>query len=129
MTIAIIGGAGFIGTRLSKRLDNSKIDFNVYDKNISSSQNIIYADVVNSNSLEQLKGNDTIINLAAEHRDDVEPKSKYDDVNVQGAMNICNAARKFSINKINRLFHIWFCFLHLVDFCFWLYLTGFFASF
>ena len=100
MTIAIIGGAGFIGTRLSKRLDNSKIDFNVYDKNISSSKNIIYADVVNSNSLEQLKGNDTIINLAAEHRDDVEPKSKYDDVNVQGAMNICNAARKFSINKI-----------------------------
>jgi nucleoside-diphosphate-sugar epimerase len=43
---------------------------------------------------------DTIINLAAVHRDDIEPKSRYDDVNVQGSRNICNAARKYGINKI-----------------------------
>ena len=42
----------------------------------------------------------TIINLAAVHRDDVRPLSRYDDVNVQGAKNICEAARKHEINQI-----------------------------
>ena len=50
--------------------------------------------------MEQLKNVDTIINLAAEHRDDVKPLSRYYDVNVQGAMNLCNAARKYGIKKI-----------------------------
>ena len=43
---------------------------------------------------------DTIINLAAVHRDDVRPLSRYDDVNVQGALNVCEAARKHGINRI-----------------------------
>jgi nucleoside-diphosphate-sugar epimerase len=47
-----------------------------------------------------LKGIDTIINLAAVHRDDVYPRSRYDDVNVQGSVNICETARKYNINKI-----------------------------
>ena len=34
------------------------------------------------------------------HRDDIRPISRYDDVNVQGAKNICDAARKHSIKKI-----------------------------
>ena len=32
--------------------------------------------------LEVLKGSDVVVNLSAEHRDDVSPKSLYDDVNV-----------------------------------------------
>ena len=42
----------------------------------------------------------TIINLAAVHRDDVSPLSRYDDVNVQGAKNICEVASKHGINQI-----------------------------
>ena len=41
-----------------------------------------------------------IVNLAAEHRDDVRPLSLYDEVNVQGARNICTVAREKSINTI-----------------------------
>lgn len=96
----MIGGAGFIGTRLAKRLNDSGSDFTIYDKNRSSSDKIIELDIENTKSLSKIMNCDTIINLAAVHRDDIEPKSRYDDVNVQGSRNICNAARKYGINKI-----------------------------
>jgi nucleoside-diphosphate-sugar epimerase len=41
-----------------------------------------------------------IINLAAEHRDDVRPISLYDEVNVYGARNICAVAEEKRIGKI-----------------------------
>ena len=43
---------------------------------------------------------DVIYNLAAEHKDDVRPISLYDDVNVQGARNVCEAAAKLGITEI-----------------------------
>ena len=100
MTIAIVGGAGFIGTRLAKRLNNSQADFAIYDKDTSSSDDIIKIDVEDYQSLSKIMNSDVIINLAAVHRDDVKPISRYDDVNVQGSRNICDAARKYGINKI-----------------------------
>jgi nucleoside-diphosphate-sugar epimerase len=55
-------------------------------------------------SVDELRKNITeksvIINLAAEHRDDVRPLSLYDDVNVGGAKNICTVARERSVKKI-----------------------------
>ena len=41
-----------------------------------------------------------IVNLAAEHRDDVLPLSLYDEVNVNGARNICLVAREKKVNLI-----------------------------
>ena len=41
-----------------------------------------------------------VIYLAAEHRDDVTPKSLYDDVNVLGSENVCNACTELGIKKI-----------------------------
>jgi nucleoside-diphosphate-sugar epimerase len=41
-----------------------------------------------------------LINLAAEHRDDVRPLSLYYDVNVGGARNICSVAREKDIKTI-----------------------------
>jgi len=41
-----------------------------------------------------------LINLAAEHRDDVRPVSRYDEVNVQGARNICEVAEEKGITRI-----------------------------
>lgn len=38
--------------------------------------------------------------MAAEHRDDVKPLSRYYDVNVRGSENICNAARQNNISTI-----------------------------
>lgn len=99
--IAIIGGAGFVGSRLAARFDRSVLNYIVCDINIAErTDNISYLDVEDKKSLDQLDGFESIINLAAVHRDDVRPLSRYDDVNVQGAINVCTAARKFSVNKI-----------------------------
>jgi GlcNAc-P-P-Und epimerase len=99
MNIAIIGGAGFVGNRLSKRLENEKISHTIFDiSNLKESHE--YADVTNIESLDSIKNADIIINLAAVHRDDIRPISLYDDINVKGAQNICDAAEKHSINKI-----------------------------
>ena len=99
--ISIIGGAGFVGSRLANFFDYHVLSYLICDINTKDrSDNTIYLDVEDEASLEKLKGTTTIVNLAAVHRDDVRPVSRYDDVNVQGAMNVCNAARKLSIRKI-----------------------------
>ena len=58
------------------------------------------ADVRDFHGLMQTCDGDIIINLAAEHRDDVSPKSLYDEVNVEGAKNVCAVAEQKGINKI-----------------------------
>ena len=101
--IKIIGGSGFIGTRLSKRLSKNSAEFRIVDKAMSKGfpDKCDIADVREVDSLiSVLESNDVIINLAAEHRDDVTPKSLYDDVNVQGARNVCEVAEKQNINTI-----------------------------
>jgi len=101
--IKIIGGSGFIGTRLSNRLTQNKKEFSIVDKAMSKSFNTICSigDVRDTDSLSKvLEGDDIIINLAAEHRDDVTPKTLYDDVNVQGARNVCEVAETKGINTI-----------------------------
>ena len=47
-----------------------------------------------------LLGADVIYNLAAVHRDDVRPRSRYWDVNVGGATNICDAADALGVDRI-----------------------------
>jgi nucleoside-diphosphate-sugar epimerase len=103
MHITIIGGSGFVGTRLTTRLLAAGYAVTIADKNGSRKypQLRLYADVRESDTLEKaLTGSDVVINLAAEHRDDVTPKSLYDDVNVSGAENVCNACTKLGIKKI-----------------------------
>ena len=50
--------------------------------------------------IEVLAGGDVVINLAAEHRDDVTPKSLYDGVNVQGSGNVCAACTVLGIRTV-----------------------------
>ena len=98
---AIIGGAGFLGSRLKERFDKEGQEYLIYDINTSAHKDkTVYLDVEDKNLLNQLKGCEYIINLAAEHRDDVKPVIRYDNVNIQGAKNVCDAARKHNINKI-----------------------------
>ena len=99
--VAIVGGAGFVGSRLTARFNKGNVFSNRYDIDLSNHlDKSIYLDVEDVDSLDQLAGVSTIINLAAVHRDDVRPLSRYDDVNVQGAKNVCEAASKHGINKI-----------------------------
>lgn len=99
--IAVLGGAGFLGTRLSCRLDSAGHEYISCDIDVSDeSSEVQFVDVEDLDSLSTLATVSTLVNLAAVHRDDVRPISKYDDVNVQGAVNVCEAARTFGIEKI-----------------------------
>ena len=102
ISLAIIGGAGFLGTSLAKYLNSKNLDFNLIDKDASliRTKPIIQADVEDYQSLEVISQSTAIINLAAVHRDDIKPLSRYDDVNIQGAVNVCKCARLHNINKI-----------------------------
>lgn len=102
--VYILGGSGFIGSCLCKRLSETLLySFTIFDKNPSLfySDKVKLGDVRNILSLEDaLEEGAHFINLAAEHRDDVSPVSLYQDVNVTGAVNVCNAARKKNVRTI-----------------------------
>ena len=104
MLINLLGGSGFIGTRLSERLIKSDFfDLKIVDKVVSKNfpQNTLLADICSTSDLYQnIAESSVIINLAAEHRDDVFPLSLYQHVNVMGAKNVCDVARSKSIEKI-----------------------------
>lgn len=100
--ISILGGSGFIGTRLCRRLNSIGTSFEILDKRRGASfpNYTKLVDVRDFKSLlEQIKG-DIIVNLAAEHRDDVTPRSLYDEVNVDGAKRVCEVAESKGIKKI-----------------------------
>jgi nucleoside-diphosphate-sugar epimerase len=100
--VTVIGGSGFVGTRFVARL-NSNFDVSIIDKRPSDTfpNKYQYSDI---RSLDNLRKNlitdSIVVNLAAEHRDDVSPQTKYYDVNVQGAINICKIATEKKIKKI-----------------------------
>ena len=59
------------------------------------------ADVRSRDSLAgALDGADVVYNLAAVHRDDVKPASLYDEVNVTGAVNVCDVCREIGVAQI-----------------------------
>jgi len=102
MNILYIGASGFVGTRL---LDSTKKDFNI--SNFDKIQSAYYpeittiGDVRDQDSLDQaLQGKNTVVLLAAEHRDDVFPTSLYYDVNVQGTKNVLKAMDKNGVKSI-----------------------------
>jgi nucleoside-diphosphate-sugar epimerase len=102
--INVIGGSGFIGTRLVRRLrSNKQVSVQITDKAPSKAHPDLVT-LVDVCSIEQLRSsisNDSVIvNLAAEHRDDVRPLSLYEEVNVGGAKNICTVARERHVNTI-----------------------------
>lgn len=99
----IIGGSGFVGTRLTELLKSEQKSVAIYDKQASH----FFPDIVTIGNVldlpfltKSLAGFDTVILLAAEHRDDVTPTSLYYDVNVQGMKNTLEA---MNANGIKRL--------------------------
>lgn len=99
--IAIIGGSGFVGNSLSKHLISNGIEPKIFDiKADSSIKSEEIFDISDSAAQINFSCFDAIVNLAAEHRDDIYPVSRYDEVNVKGAENLCKAAVRSGVNKI-----------------------------
>jgi len=99
--VLLIGASGFVGTRLIEQL--GKENCQNIDKNpslkypeISTLQNILENGLIDSIPSET----QTIVLLAAEHRDDVSPTSLYYDVNVEGTRNVLNAMEQKGIRNI-----------------------------
>ena len=100
--IDLIGGSGFIGTRLAERLQERREPFRLIDKAASHRfpEHHQFADVRDTDFLRRSMSGGAVVNLAAEHRDDVRPLSLYEDVNVQGARNVCQVATEKGVRTI-----------------------------
>lgn len=99
--LIVIGGSGFIGTRL---IDLIGMDNCI---NIDKTFSLRYNEITRIYDIrdEQLESvlpldSDTIVLLAAEHRDDVLPTSLYYDVNVKGTRNVLEAMERQDIRNI-----------------------------
>lgn len=106
LKIVVVGGSGFIGTRLVSRLLQLGHEVAIYDIAPSPAhpERAILGDVRDTAALTRaLAGADAVVNLAAEHRDDVRPESRYFDVNVNGAESLVAAA---TANALRRLLFV-----------------------
>jgi nucleoside-diphosphate-sugar epimerase len=102
-TTFVLGGSGFIGSRLVSLLEEAQMPVRIGDLRESGAFPALWThcDVRDFDSVANAAAKATaIVNLAAEHRDDVQPMSRYYETNVLGAINVCNAARSLGIEKI-----------------------------
>lgn len=100
--VLFIGASGFVGTRL---IESTISDFDIV--NFDKQQSPFHPDITHIGDIrdkqaldEILPEIDTIVLLAAEHRDDVSPTSLYYDVNVQGTRNVLAAMERNGVKKI-----------------------------
>ena len=102
MNICIIGGSGFVGTRLIPTLAQENEVLNIDKAPSSTCPDLTkVGDVREVESFsEDLAGKDAVILLAAEHSDDVSPTSLYYDVNVDGMRNVLEAMDAKGVKKI-----------------------------
>jgi len=81
MSVVIFGGSGFVGTKLATICTSKNFDLRANGNN--------QVDITQRDSiLNTVSRNDSVVLLAAEHRDDVYPVSKYYETNVQGTQNV-----------------------------------------
>ena len=104
MKIALIGGSGFVGTRL---IDLLRQDPSLELKNIDLLPSHFFNDITTIGDVRrqddmdrELAGADLVVLLAAQHRDDVSPTSLYYDTNVGGMEVTLRAMEKNGIRRI-----------------------------
>lgn len=103
MKITLIGGSGFVGTRLIDLLSQNTFELSNIDKQQSHffPDITVISDVRDREKLVSLlRGTDVVVLLAAEHRDDVSPISLYYDVNVTGMQNTLVAMEANGVKRI-----------------------------
>ena len=102
MKIQIVGGSGFIGSCLARRIYETQREFDILDLKLSQSfpEVSVKLDIRNKNDLNERLKKSTLVNLAAVHRDDVLDSKEYYSTNVEGARLLCAACEEKGINKI-----------------------------
>ena len=107
MRIAVIGGSGFVGSRLIGLLQTVP---DIELLNIDKQQSELYphltqlADVLDGRKLKELlAGIDLVVLLAAEHKDNVTPTSLYYTVNVEGMRNTLQAGMVTELLEFTRI--------------------------
>ena len=103
MKVLVIGGSGFIGTRLLAVLLDRGHDVTNLDRVVSPAYPALttVGDVCSTETVQlAATGKDAIVNLAAEHRDDVQPLSRYTEVNVHGAAVVTASAIAAGVDRI-----------------------------
>ena len=103
MKVLVIGGSGFIGGRLIEvlsRAGHEVTDFDLRPPTGAHGETVI-GDITDAEAVSRAAaGQDVIVNLAAEHRDDVRPLSRYDLVNVDGSANVIAAAAAHGVRQL-----------------------------
>lgn len=103
LMIGVTGGAGFIGTELVRLLKEDGHGVRIVDIQHSTvfPELCHRADVCAKEELrEALRGCTEIYHLAAEHRDDVAPVSRYYEVNGRGTANLVETAEEHGADTI-----------------------------
>lgn len=104
MKITLIGGSGFVGSRLIELLSR---DSSLILKNIDLLPSpffndiTVIGDVRDQDSInKELEGTDLVVLLAAQHRDDVTPVSLYYDTNVKGMEITLKAMERNGVRRL-----------------------------
>jgi GlcNAc-P-P-Und epimerase len=100
--VTVIGGSGFVGTNLCKKLAEQNVAFEIIDlkQSVRFPSKCKLGDVRDIDSLRKTVTGDIILNLAAVHRDDVRDKNEYYRTNVEGAGNVAKISSEKGIKKI-----------------------------
>ena len=105
MNVTLIGGSGFVGTRLIDLLKQAPEQYNL--KNIDLQPSHFFNDITVTGDVREqeqmdkmLPGSDVVVLLAAQHRDDVSPVSLYYDTNVGGMKVTLEAMEKNGIKRL-----------------------------
>lgn len=110
MKVLVIGGAGYIGSHVSKALIKDGNEITVYDnlstglkENLQPGSKFIKGDIMDYKKLvKSLRGFDALIHLAAfkaAGESMINPE-KYSINNISGTLNIINAASETGVKKI-----------------------------
>ncbi|MCL2849357.1 MAG: NAD-dependent epimerase/dehydratase family protein [Micrococcales bacterium] len=103
MTVAVVGGSGFIGTRLMTVLREAGHEV----RNLDLQPSATHADVTTIGDVRDhdavrtaVTGADAVVLLAAAHRDDVRPTSEYASVNIDGARVVAQGATDAGVTQV-----------------------------
>ena len=96
----VIGGSGFVGTRLIAELGSMNcVNFDLKMSN-SFGEVTRIGDITESSTIAIDATSESVVLLAAEHRDDVTPTTKYYLTNVEGTRNVLKEMDKAGVKNL-----------------------------